>query len=173
MQQISVLCRHQRGISLLAGMMLLGVLAIMVVAAVTVSILQEKMAGNQRDQATAFQRAEQTLVASVDVMANPPFDPFNESAFSNPCTAPVSGLCNGDMNNAAWTNYSDSDWARFGLAGSDESRFVVIYSGAGLSLDLGNPSRDRVFRVISRSPGLKSGTFVYLENTFLMRPNNY
>lgn len=163
----------QRGISLLAGVMLLAVLMTLVIAGVTVSILQEKMAGNMRDQTTAFQRGETALLASVDAMTSAPFDPFNESAFSNPCSAPVSGLCRADLNDVSWLSYSNSDWVNNGLDGGNGARYFVIYNGSGLSLDLTAPSRDKVFRVISRSPGLISGSFVYLENVFLLRPNSY
>ena len=62
---------RQRGMSLFPAMMFLLVLAILGVAALNSTLLQEKMAGNTRDSNMAFQAAEAALRdAEADVAQN-------------------------------------------------------------------------------------------------------
>jgi len=61
------------------------VLTILVLSAVSSTILEERMASNIRDRQTAFQRAEQAFKVAEAALANSPYDPFVASAFSNTC----------------------------------------------------------------------------------------
>lgn len=54
-------CRKQRGAALFTGLMMLLVLTLIGISAMRGTTLQEKMAGNLRESAIAFQRAENVV----------------------------------------------------------------------------------------------------------------
>lgn len=164
--------RSQRGASLIVGLMLLAVLSILVVAAVSVTILQERMAGNMRDQALAFQRGEGSLVIAEGIMTASPFDPFTWANFDQPCDAPVNGLCRGSISDSSiWTNFDASDWNSKGLDGGGGARYIVKFVDyAGGAAPSGpNEICDTLFQVITRAPGEGSNTFTVLESTYRLR----
>lgn len=166
------LIRTQRGSTLIVGLILLAVMSIMVAATVAVTILQERMAGNMRDQALAFQRGEEALVAAEDIMNAAPFDPFTKVYFEQDCSAPVNGLCSGSSSDSSiWVGYSESDWNTKGLDGGNDARYIVKfldYAG-GAAPSSPNEICDVMFQVIARAPGEGSNTYVLLESTLRQR----
>lgn len=78
-------CCRQRGYSLMVSLTFLVVLTLLGIGAITVSTLQERMAGNMMDRAVAFQAAERTLREAEGLLIST--TPF---AFDSSCT---SGLC--------------------------------------------------------------------------------
>ncbi|MEW6132412.1 MAG: PilX N-terminal domain-containing pilus assembly protein [Pseudomonadota bacterium] len=156
--------RAQRGSTLIVGLMLLAVMSIMVAATVAVTILQERMAGNMRDQALAFQRGEEALVLAENALTTYPFDPFNATSFMQSCTDPVDGRCN----DGAWVNYSESDWEEKGVSVGNDAYYITRfwnYAGGGPTSNL----CDVVFQIVVRAPGQGDNTYALMEGMFRQR----
>lgn len=80
---------HQTGAALIVGLVMLLVMTVLGVAAMQTSLLEEKMAGNYRDQNLAFQAAEAALRdAEADISSSGRI--FGLTNFAADCTA---GLC--------------------------------------------------------------------------------
>lgn len=93
----------QRGAALLTGLIFLVILTLLTLSAMKATSLEERMAGNARDQDIAFQAAE---AAIRDVMLNriPTLSPA--SAFVAGCAA---GLCLPDNVTPVWTTISNNN----------------------------------------------------------------
>jgi type IV pilus assembly protein PilX len=64
----SRLPRHQRGMSMLVALIFLVVLTLIALTAMRVTGLEERMAGNTRDRALAFQAAEMALRTGEEIL---------------------------------------------------------------------------------------------------------
>ena len=107
--------QQQRGVALIVALILLVVITVIGLAAIRLSTMQEKMAGNTFDRAQAFQVAEATLqLASTTILPPAPLPDsttYNVNGVTNCADAPcldnpanqvgVSGLP--DIATAAWT----------------------------------------------------------------------
>jgi type IV pilus assembly protein PilX len=134
--------RAQRGVSLVIALMFLIVLTVLGLVAVRSSTVQERMAGNDRDRAIAFEAAEAALRdAERDVQANlSAADPFDAA-----CTG---GLCL--PSGVATANWNSITWA------GGTSRIYGVNTGAGAyPLAVANPPRYIVelFEEVNASPG--------------------
>jgi type IV pilus assembly protein PilX len=118
----------QRGSSLVIALIFLIVLTILGLVSVRSSTLQERMAGNDRDRAIAFEAAEAALRdAERDILAN--LTP--ESPFDAACT---NGLC-------LPSTVATPQWRTVPWAGAT-SRIYGVASGAGdYPLDVAQPPR--------------------------------
>jgi type IV pilus assembly protein PilX len=170
----------QRGASLVIALMFLIVLTILGLVAVRSSTVQERMAGNDRDRAIAFEAAEAALRdAERDIQANlSSADPFD-----NACT---SGLCR--PSTVATPNWNSISWAgatsriygvasgagAFPLAVSNPPRYIIellpdVPSGSGNTLNSNARSSTRggtAYRITSRGWGRRPGTTVMLQSVY-------
>lgn len=167
----------QRGVSLLVGIMLLSVLAIMTVSAVTVGILQEKMAGNMRDQALAFQNAESALSESLTAVTATLGISGYAVQFEHSCNAPVDGYCRGATADTLWTGITESNWADDGVTKSTTqgARYIVMLdtsneSNADANL-VDDSSKFKSYRILVRAPGFSGNNFVYVDSVFRFKPS--
>jgi len=175
---------RQAGASLVIALLFLLVLTVMGLAAVRGSTLQERIAGNDRDRATAFEAAEATLRdAERDILDNV----TTASAFASDCT---DGLCLPAT--TATPRWNEIDWSddnsRIYGAGSGEGdypladldqppRYIVellpdIPSGAGNSLNANAGARSSTsggtaYRVTARAWGRRGTTQVTLQSVFV------
>ncbi len=89
--------KHQSGIALMIGLVMLLLLTIIMIAAMRVTMLEERMAGNLRNHNIAFQAAESALreaEAFID-SGDAVFDPLmlSNGPFQNTAPFCVNGLC--------------------------------------------------------------------------------
>ena len=113
----------QKGSVLIVSMLILLVLTLIGVTAMGTSALEEKMAGNSRDQNQAFQAAEAAL-RDAEVVLN---GIVSSAAFNAACT---NGLCaqgiNPVINAATWTGANSQVYAGPTLPGiSTPPRYVI------------------------------------------------
>jgi type IV pilus assembly protein PilX len=174
--------RAQRGASLVIALMFLIVLTIVGLVSVRSSTFQERMAGNNRDRAVAFEAAEAALRdAERDVQLN-----LNaSSAFTTTCTA---GLClraavaTQNWNTAVWTGATsriygvNSGAGAYPVALSQPPRYIVellpdIRSGMGHSLSANARSSTvgdgTAFRITVRAWGRRPTTQVMLQSVYV------
>jgi type IV pilus assembly protein PilX len=132
--------QRQQGASLVIALMFLIVLTILGLVSVRSSTLHERMAGNDRDRAIAFEAAEAALRdAEVDILDNlTAASPFDED-----CT---NGLC--IPATIATPNWRQVTWA------GGTSRVYGVASGAGAyPLDVAQPPRYIVELLPDLPPG--------------------
>lgn len=172
----------QRGAALMTGLIFLVVLTLLTLSAIKATSLEERMAGNARDQDLAFQGAE---AAIRDAMLNvvPTLNPG--SAFAVGCAA---GLCQTNSATPVWTTITNNnDWttaktAEFALGTAAtplsgvfaQPRYIIEYvqgvaAGTGDSGVIGvEPPTSAVisYRVTSRGWGFTPQANVTLQSTF-------
>jgi type IV pilus assembly protein PilX len=92
---LPILKRRENGAVLIIGLIFLVVLTLLVVSALRTATLEERMAGNTRNQQVAFQAAEAVLrEAGATIFNGAPFDPWDPSAFvSGNAGGCSNGLC--------------------------------------------------------------------------------
>ena len=111
----------QNGVALITGLIFLVVLTLISLAAIRSTSLEERMAGNARDQNIAFQAAE----AGVrDAMKSLGTTVPNAAGFVVGCAA---GLCENDPVTPVWTTITaNNDWT---------SSKTLAYSGTALTFN--------------------------------------
>lgn len=118
------LCK-QRGAALLTGLIFLVVLTLLTLSAIKATSLEERMAGNARDQDVAFQAAE---AAIRDAMVNVLPTLKTTDFVSTSC---VNGLCLNSTTTPVWTTITNNnDW---------NSAKTRAYSGVPLEMDNSTP----------------------------------
>jgi type IV pilus assembly protein PilX len=165
--------RVQRGASLVIAMMFLIVLTVLGLVAVRSSTVQERMAGNDRDRAIAFEAAEAALRdAERDVRVNlTPADPFD-----NACT-----VATANWNSISWAGATSRIYGTrtgvgaYPLAVANPPRYIVelmddVQAGAGSSAG-GRPGSSTgnatPYRITARGWGRRPGTQVELQSVFI------
>ena len=163
----------QHGMVLIMGMIFMLVLTLIVVSSMRTTLLEERMAGNARDNDLAFQAAEAALRAGERIV----------TAFMSTSPAYLT-LDTGDArrDDKYWMNTDSShfhDWTSESLpvspapAGVAQApRFVVeelppIPATGSESLKGPAPLPDSaIFRVTARGVGGNPGTVVFLQSTY-------
>ena len=176
------LLHRQRGASLVIALMFLIVLTILGLVSVRSSTLQERMAGNDRDRAIAFEAAEAALRdAEVDILANlTPADPFDAACTAGLCTPATVATPN--WRQVAW---DDADSRAYGAASgagdypiddvAQPPRYIVellpdLPSGAGNSLNANarsSTSGGTAYRITARGWGRRDTTQVMLQSVYV------
>jgi len=173
--------RGQQGASLIVALLFLVVLTVLGLVAVRSSTLHERMAGNDRDKATAFEAAEATLRdAERDILAN--LTPAN--AFSAGC---ANGLCLPSANATPQWNAVDWTGATSRLYGDESGagaypvdvaqapRYIVellpdVPAGAGNSRNANarsSISGGTAYRITARGWGRRPDTTVMLQSLYV------
>jgi type IV pilus assembly protein PilX len=172
----------QRGASLVIALMFLIVLTIVGLVSVRTSTFQERMAGNNRDRAVAFEAAEATLRdAERDILANI----TTASAFNTTCN---DGLCFPSTtatqvwNGAVWSGASSRVYGARSGAGaypltlSQAPRYIIeqlpeIAGGIGNSANANSGSSTTndgfAYRITTRAWGRRPTTQVTLQSVFV------
>jgi type IV pilus assembly protein PilX len=180
--------RRQRGLTLVAILVTMLALAFLALGAMNSSVLQERMAGNARDQNVALQAAEAALRdAERDIEAN-----LGQSGFSYDCTGglclPASMAASGATSAPVWQSLNWSTKARtYGsvtgqtaLLGpgnqalASQPRYIVellpqLLPGPGDSActTCAPPLTGQAYRITVRATGARSSTVVMLQSTYV------
>ncbi|MBL0090750.1 MAG: pilus assembly protein PilX [Ideonella sp.] len=182
--------RPAGGFTLIAILVMTVVLALLALAGVSTSLVQERMAGNVRDRNVALQAAEAALRdAEQDVAAN--IEPT--AAFGDACAAglclPPSMTASGPQSEPKWKTL---DWAAqaraYGsvtgatsLKGPDnhalasQPRYFIellpsVPPAPGESVSQGAsnlPTRARAYRITVRATGVRDSTVVMLQSVYV------
>jgi type IV pilus assembly protein PilX len=173
--------QRQRGASLVIALMFLIVLTVLGLVAVRSSTMQERMAGNDRDRAIAFEAAEAALRdAERDILLNL----SSADAFDAACTA---GLCRPSLvatpnwNSITWTGATSriygvtSGAGAYPLAVANPPRYIIellpdVPSGSGNTLNANARSSTTggtAYRITARGWGRRPTTQVELQSVYL------
>lgn len=115
----------QKGIALITGLIFLVVLTLISFAAMRSTSLEERMAGNARDQTIAFQAAEAGIREAMKSLGTGVPSP---AGFVAGCAA---GLCESHPTTPVWTTITaNNEWT---------SSKTLAYSGTPLTIDGSNP----------------------------------
>lgn len=166
----------QRGSALIVSLIILIVMTVLGLTAMSGSGLQEKMAGNNRDMALAFQAAEAALRDGESYYENTVDDPV--SAFNGANPGLYAKGSNPDIfSDATWENARTYSGAINGVA--SQPRYIIeliepigeldngklMSEGYGESSDLGRMTTT-VVRVTARGVGGAEDTVVYLQSNY-------
>lgn len=111
----------QSGAALITGLIFLVVLTLISISAIKSTSLEERMAGNARDQDVAFQGAEAGVRDAMNLLGT---SPPAASGFVAGCAA---GLCENDPTTPVWTTITaNNDW--------DNTTFTREYDDGGTPL---------------------------------------
>jgi type IV pilus assembly protein PilX len=172
---------RQQGASLVIALMFLIVLTILGLVSVRSSTLHERMAGNDRDRAIAFEAAEAALRdAEVDILDNlTPASPFDEDCTNGLCTPAT--IATPNWQQVAWDDatsrvYGDASGAGDYPVDVDQPpRYIVellpdLPAGAGNSLNANvrsSTSGGTAYRITARGWGRRDTTQVMLQSVYV------
>jgi type IV pilus assembly protein PilX len=114
----------QRGAALITGLIFMVVLTLIVLSAMKSTALEERMAGNARDQELAFEAAEAAAREAMQTVV-PTLSPASFPALADGC---ISGLCQNNSATPVWeTVAANDDWTDAGV--------TRAYAGTPLTSD--------------------------------------
>ncbi len=173
--------RRQRGASLIVALLFLVVLTVLGQVAVRSSTLHERMAGNDRDKATAFEAAEATLRdAERDILANlTPANAYDAGCTDGLCMPSTTATTQWDA--VDWTGASSREYGVESGAGAypadvaQPPRYIVellpdVPAGAGNSMNANarsSTSGGTAYRITARGWGRRPGTTVMLQSLYV------
>lgn len=176
---------RQQGSALLVSLIILVVMTLLGLSGMRTSVMEEKMAGNMRDNELAFQAAEAALrdaerLIQTNIISTSAFDDDGSDGFYNNSDSRIWETIN-------WTNadslvYANFDSGTTGVNVSTAPRYVIQHlasvggtSGGGGKP--GNPGLDgygqgsgggttETFTITARGTGGSDTAVVYLQTTF-------
>jgi type IV pilus assembly protein PilX len=165
--------RSQRGAALIVSLVFLLILTIISVASMQTATLQERMAGNMKEDIIAFQAAEAALRTGENFIGSgilPTFNGTNGLFESCPDPADNRAACL----NPDWRDYASTGWVvtAVNIAGVAKQPEYIIQELNGVEsknvvLDADRPvSKAGFFRVIARGYGASDRSMVVLTTTF-------
>lgn len=161
----------QRGAILIVSLLLLLVLSLIGVTAVQTTALEEKMAGNMRNQNLAFQAAEAALRAGENWLAQ------QSGCDTNPCEQvwQLNALNGGDFLDSNWWETTSDvqiyDNATLTGIKTAPQYFVEYHSFIPDSLNVGNGPRKGgdIYRITARGTGGTDNAQAILQSTYTRR----
>lgn len=168
MSRIHRTLANQRGAVLVVGLLLLVVLTLIGVASMQMTTLQERMAGNMREQEQAFQSAEAALRAGETFLrTTDPLPAFVGAGGLYPEPDPKAPLWN---QKSTWGGDGSRPYTGTLSVGLPNPRFIIEQlpydelSGGSLATDDEIPTLS-VYRVTARGTGALERAVVVLEST--------
>lgn len=164
--------RHQAGLSLIMGLLLLALLSLLALAGMGVSTLEDRMAGNVQDRTLAFNAAEAALRDCETVLQGASLPVFNGSNGmyqpAAPGAAPV-------WKSIDWTAANTTRVHATTPTGAAAPPRCIIEElppqpnmGGSNSLAAHKPLPDAgIYRITARGVGAKPGTVVMLQSVFV------
>lgn len=131
---LSMLCKSQQGVALIVAMLLLILIALVGLAAIRGTVIQQRMAANTYDRELAFQAAEAALrVGTSNITSN-----TTSSSFMNCGSGGV--VCDANPFNdpnatASITNVTQAQYT--GTSAATQPQFVIQYMGSWVSTSQG------------------------------------
>ncbi len=171
MKNRETLSNRQAGVVLIVSMVMLILLTLIGLTGSQVTSLEEKMAGNARDQNIAFQVAESTLIAAEQFVLSPANPPDN-TTYNEANGLLTQFTADPDYFLAAtWTNANSASTLNFGNNFINNATANVAVTNPRYIIKRINQFPDRtVFRITARAVGHNPGTQVILQEIF-ERPN--
>ncbi len=164
---------HERGIALVVGLVILVVLALLGTAAYSVATQEERMAGNARDHARAFEAAEYALRQCEQVVSGGPLFDATASTVKGMFTAPVNGTWIGDAAVKAWpanawtlTQFNPTATSVFTGTTSPQCLAEDFQKGAKLNPSQAHALIPHTARVTAVGYGITTGSKVTLVSYF-------
>jgi type IV pilus assembly protein PilX len=172
MKPLSSISTSQRGMTLIIGLVMLLLLTIIGLAAIRGASLEERMAGNYRDRALAFQSAEAGLRAAETVLnaASPPT--WNTTGYG--AQVDQGGRV------AYWESFNWNSQSILTNLGLDyvssqpryyveliKSKFGLGDSGSGVDFESSlKVEQESMFRITAKATGGSNDTVVILQSTY-------
>jgi len=158
--------------SLIMGLLFLALLSLLGLAGMSVSSLEERMAGNTQDRTLAFNAAESSLRDCETVLQGTSLPPFNGSNGMYQAAAPGSTPVWKSIN---WTAAGTTRVHATRPAGAAQAPRCIIEElppqpnmGGSYSMAANKPLPDAgIFRITARGVGAKPGTVVMLQSTYV------
>jgi type IV pilus assembly protein PilX len=170
--------RSQNGIALVTSLLVLVLVTLLALSAVSTSIFEERMAGNARDRALAFESAEYALREAQDFLAGAVLPSFSTTGGSSGAyyrdlnTSP-----SGQKEEVYWRD--THDWnahavtatkANGVLSGQAQPKYVIeeypAISCVGFSKKWPPPPPRNVYRVTARAQGQTTEAVVILQSWY-------
>lgn len=188
--------KHQRGATLIVGMIFLVALTLLGVVAMKNTLLQERMAGGMRDRSLAFQAAEAALRdAKRDILAiradgspcspggagcrpatDRPWDAAGLTPFTSTC---ANGQCYDNPNTGGYGFNGTAAWVAYPLDAAPSVQYGTFTNAAAIAgvavqprylieiFKRTNSSDVRYFyRITARAVGMNPNTVVVLQEVF-------
>ncbi len=174
----------QQGATLVVALIFLLILTILGVTSVSNSILQQKMAGNLRDQSVAFEAAESAVRAGETWVSNladkPVALPSNPAGLDNVWQTGI--LANLGYNNLSWWTTNGVDYAVATTGGetikqaNTQPRYVIekvtfIPDAMDQNNPYGPPSGKHYYRITGYGIGATQTAQAVTQSTFVKRFN--
>lgn len=175
-KQITI--KKQSGVVLAVSLIMLVLLTMIALSGTQVTNLEEKMAGNARDQNIAFQAAESTLVAAENLIISLTLDEINNTvplpvpSGAQPFdgTGGLLGLTDNELDyftNTTWSNANSHDTpagfsGNLGLTANPRYIIKLIMQTSPVAA---TPNLS-VFRITARATGTVAGTEVILQEIY-------
>lgn len=154
--------KQQSGVVLVISLILLLLLTILGTTAMQVNGLEEKMAGNSRDQNIAFQAAESTLREAETFILNNPTDIY----------LGANGLLGKDSTNPI--NVEPSNFFTYSWAANNSQQgtnpnntFVLASNPRYVIKQVSQNGTKTYFRITARAVGRSAGTQIILQEYFV------
>lgn len=160
--------QHQRGMSLVMGLIFLVVLTLLGMAAMRGTILEERMAANSRDRDLAFQSAEAAIRQAEQVLQGATLPAFASGTAYTPRIAGSTPSSYWTTTHP-WSSQSITAWQPPGT--SLAPRYVIEDMGAkaaggGGSLGFKAIGDQGVYRITARGVGSSTNAVVILQAVF-------
>ena len=168
----------QKGVSLIVSLLILVMVTLLALSVVNTSVFEERMAGNTRDRALAFESAEYALREGQNFLSNAVLPSFTTSGgatggyYRNLDTSP-----SGQTEEVYWRdthNWSSNSVAAMKasgvLSGQIQPRYVIeeypAISCAGYSKKWPPPPPRNVYKITARGQGRTTESVVILQSWF-------
>ncbi len=163
--------QRQQGAALIVSLIILMVMTMIGLSSMQSTTMEEKMAGNMRDQSVAFQNAEIALRTGEDYLGSPILPAFNGS----------DGLYQpADGDDTDYPMWESIDWlvasnvvtvSDLTLADSHSDPVYIIEELAEVadttgSLEAGLPKISAFYRVTARATGTSDTSRIFLQSVF-------
>lgn len=170
----SIQIDRQRGVALIIGLILMVLISILAISSLQNTLLEERMAGNLRNQNMAFQAAESGLVAGeLRVQELIQADLGFECSSSDGCYHEIDNPWNG-LTDSTWT-WIDANTGSYVLEGgmtaitgvNEQPQYVIeIIRPNILKIDPTKPPKQR-FRVAARGVGATANVTAIHQSTYM------
>ncbi len=167
--------KTQQGVALIFALIVLLVLAMISTTALHISMMQEKMSSNMRDQETSFHAAEAALKEAENWILNLGAEPDPvTSCVAYPCVILYDPQRYAQDNNAAWWDANSASLSGGLLAGTiKQPQFYIEYlrfvPDSSMQIGTGTLTGKHYYRVTARGTGNSADAVVVLRATVARR----
>ena len=180
MKTYPVMQQNQIGVALVVSLLMLVLVTLLALSVVSTSVFEERMAGNTRDRALAFEAAEYALRQAEDVLSNPVVPSFTTTGGSGGHYRDLDTNSGGVSEEVYWRDmhgWDDSPPKAVVAAKSDgvlsgqlQPKYVIeefsAISCEWYSKKWPPPPPRNVYRITARGKGLTTESVVILQSWY-------